>query len=437
MVLFASVFASCNILDVKPYQSIDYNYAITSKKDLTIAINGLYSAFQSSGYYGREFILACDLYADNLRWTGTTVDYNQFFTNNLSANNSIIESIWASIFDAINRANIVLKKTDDIKDLSADESKQYKAEVLFLRSLAYFDLLRMFGGIPLRLEPTTDYTNVAKEKSTVEAVYKQIITDLRYSSQYAKDFSSSVYASKLSSQALLSKVYLYRYYISNNTSDLDSAVYFASGVISTMNIALPPYSSVFTANLSSESIFEIDFNELDNNRLAQYLGPISLAGRNEVRPTDALIGDFSASDTRKPLTILSASDGFYAGKYTDIAKGTDNVYVLRLAEMYLIRAEANTRLQKQIPDIVADIQIITDRAGISLPTFSTYQEIIDEIEFELRLEFAFEAHRWFDLVRLNKVTDFKPNVTDPNKYMFPIPLSEIQANNLCTQNNGY
>jgi hypothetical protein len=129
----------------------------------------------------------------------------------------------------------------------------------------------------------------------------------------------------------------------------------------------------------------------------------------------------------------------YSTKYDDLAKGADNVIVLRLAEMYLIRAEAEARLQGDIDAIRADIDEVRARAHLQATTASTYGTLLTAIEKEHRAEFAFEGHRWFDLVRTGRAVDVLPKVTNINQTLFPVPLSEIITNRDpdMKQNPGY
>lgn len=440
IVLLAIFAGSCELLDVKPQQSIDADMAINSKADLERAINGCYDAFQAVGYYGRNFIIVNDLAADNLNWTGTTVDYRQFEENNLTANNTIIDGIWTAIYSAVNRTNIVYGKVDGVEGLTEDEQNKYKGELLFMRGLAYFDLIRLFGGVPLRTQAVAGPGDVHLARSSASEVYAQIISDLRLAEQW---LSSSVRtparAHKNAATALLAKVYLSRYPLSNLTTDLDSAVFYATEVIQSGFFQLDDFGKLFPANLSAESIFEIDFNLQDFNRLAQYMLPNSLGGRKEVTPAEDFESLFETGDERKAVTILSATDGKYCGKYLDVAGGSDNVYVLRLAEMYLIRAEANNLLNLGAPVVLPDIHTIRYRAGLTAPlSITTQNQLALAIEKERQLEFAFEGHRWHDIVRTNRAIQIKPSVVSVNQYLFPIPLSEMLSNNLIgNQNPGY
>jgi hypothetical protein len=203
---------------------------------------------------------------------------------------------------------------------------------------------------------------------------------------------------------------------------------------------LENYADIFSNDGSAETIFEIDFTELDRNRIAEYNFPKTLNGRREVAPSEDLINAFEPDDSRKMVTIAYDGLNAYANKYNDLSKGADNVIVLRLAEMFLIRAEAEAhKTPGDISLIKADIDTIRGRANLTPTSANTNEELLLAIENERRLEFAFEGQRWFDLVRTGRAMDVKPTVTNINKTLFPIPLAELQTNNSpdMNQNNGY
>jgi hypothetical protein len=125
----------------------------------------------------------------------------------------------------------------------------------------------------------------------------------------------------------------------------------------------------------------------------------------------------------------------YGIKYTDVSEGSDRVIVIRLAEMYLIRAEALAYSNGSIDAIKADIDVVRTRAGLQGTTATDYPSLKLAIEYERRHEFAFEGHRWFDLVRTHRATAVLG--IDEKYTLFPIPLSEMQTNKLMTQNPGY
>jgi hypothetical protein len=158
---------------------------------------------------------------------------------------------------------------------------------------------------------------------------------------------------------------------------------------------------------------------------------------NEFSPSESLLDAYETEDTiRKNASI---AEGDYGYKYRDITNGTDNVIVMRLAEMYLIRAEAEAQLNGNIQVIQDDINAIRNRAGLANTTAASYGDLKNAIEQERRIEFTFEGHRWFDLIRTGKAIETLDKVTSPNQLLFPIPISEINANTNpgMYQNPGY
>ncbi len=245
--------------------------------------------------------------------------------------------------------------------------------------------------------------------------------------------ASKIRASRYAAQALLARVYLYK-------KDYASAITAATDVIDNGGYTLlSNYSDIFSGEETAESIFEVDFTALDRNRIAEYNFPLTLNGRREVEPATDLLNSYNASDERLYASVAYAGTLPYAIKYDDLSTGSDNFIVLRLAEMYLIRAEARAMLSGPADLIRADINAIRNRANLADITTNTYPELISMIESERRLELAFEGHRWFDLVRTGRAVDVLVNVTNTNQTLFPIPLSEILSNTNpgMTQNPGY
>jgi len=166
----------------------------------------------------------------------------------------------------------------------------------------------------------------------------------------------------------------------------------------------------------------------NRNRIAEYNFPKSLNGRREVAPTPEILNAYESGDEREAASIAFEGSLAYAIKYDDLSTGTDNVIVLRLSEMYLIRAEANAKLAQNLSSVQDDINTIRNRADLGDTPAGSYPALLNAIEQERWVEFAFEGHRWFDLVRTDRAMDVLPNVTKLSKTLFPIPLSEIITN---------
>ena len=437
LILFVLATLSCTkMLDVQPTASISADQAIKDKSGVDKAITGAYYSLHDVGNYGRNQVIVEDLAADNLAWTGTTRDYQQVAENLIAADNGIIDGIWTSNYDCINRVNNVLIRIGDI-EMTANERNMYTGDGLFLRALSHYNLLCYFGGIPIKTKPTLDLSTINQSRNSVVEVYVQIINDLLTAEQILPKTRSIGRASAYSAEALLARVYLSAFQYSSDPAMADSAIINAGDVISNGGYTLAPaFNDLYNGN-TTESIFEVIFDAQNYNRLAQYFFPVSLTGRYEVSPTTEFVQSFHATDTTRFVATITFDEKNlpYGIKYKDYTSGTDRVYVLRLAEMYMIRAEARAYSSGNIDDIRNDINILRVRTGLPATTATTYDELKLAIEAERRHEFAFESQRWSDLVRTKRATTVLG--IDEKYTLFPIPLSEMQTNKLMTQNPGY
>lgn len=430
-ILLLIAFSSCEVLDVKPSQSISADEAIKTKTDLNRALNGCYDALQQTSLTRTQLIVG-GLAADNLVWTGTTQDYGQIDNNNITADNLVCEGIWVSIYDGLNRINNVLYAMADVPDLSQEEANNYTGQLKFLRALLHFYGVRLYGGIPVKTEPSLNTEDLDVSRNTVDQVYDAIIADLQEAENLLASGGSSGYASKGAAAALLARVYLYR-------ENYEMAKEKATEVIDNYGYSIDPsYANLFSEQGSDEIIFQVEFDAQDRNRIAEYFFSRTVnGGRKEISPDTLFIATYDEGDLRKDVTIAQADDGPYVIKYNDISGGTDNVIVIRLAEMYLIRAEANAMMDGSVSEIRDDVKVIRERAGLGNVSAYSIGELILAIEAERRTEFAFEGYRWFDLVRTGRAVELIPTVTSTDQTLFPIPQSEMLANPDMTQNPGY
>lgn len=438
LISFVLILASCSkVLDVQPTASISSETALNDKVGIERAVIGSYTALQAAGLYGRNRVIVGDLAADNLKWTGTTYEYYQIENNAVPAGNAIIEGTWIAAYDGLNRVNNVLSALGGIDDLTPEERDKYEGEALFMRALFHFNLLTYFGGVPIKTTPTLDISNVNQARNPSDQVYEQIIADLLLAEAKLPETMPVGRANSFAASALLARVYLTRFQTNGNAADAIAAFDMADKVITEGGYSLvTPYAALFEGS-NSEVIFELVFDAQNKNRLAEYFLPRSLAGRYEVAPSEALIQSYEPADTLR-LAASVATDTLakdYCNKYQELAEGSDAVIVLRLAEMYMIKAEALAYSNGNIVTIQESINAIRSRAGLEPTTAETYDALKLAIENERRHEFAFEGHRWFDLVRTKRATGLLG--IDEDYTYFPIPLSEMQTNNLMEQNHGY
>lgn len=443
IILLAGLLGACDALDVKPYHSIDQEDAITNAKQVESAIMGCYDAIQSDGYYGLNFVIFGDLSSDNMNHVGITVTWAEFDNNNILASNGIVESTWATIYSVLNRVNNVIEKIPGISNDKMSEEAKNKAlaELRFLRALAHYDLMRLFGPVPIR-EATVGSSeeSLNPARNSIAEVLLSVNSDLTFAIDHLPSAIVRGRASRPAAQALKARVALHQYYITNTTSYLDEAIAYATDVINLPTLDIEPsYATLFARVANKESIFEIAYNEQDRNLTARYFAHTSIPGRYEFKPSDAYLNSFDAGDARKNISVAYAGSAPYIIKSSDVSSGTDPVYVFRLAEMYLIRAEAATLLQNETTGILADINKIRQRAGLTPANITSYTGLLIEIENQRKKEFAFEGHRWFDLVRTNRAIEVLEKVTNVNQTLFPIPQAEILSNTNpgMKQNLGY
>lgn len=426
---------ACDVLDVEPQSSIPAAEAFKDKAGIERGINGAYNGLQSLSYYGRTYGIFADLAADNLAHpeNATSANYRDVDNNAILPENETVDGIWTAIYDAINVANNVIAQVPGIPDMSESEKNKALGELYFLRALHHFNLLNYFGAVPVKTRPTVGVNDVNVARDPVETVFAQIISDLEFAASSLPESGTKIRASKWAATALLARVYLYQ-------KNYAAAAAAATQVIESGQFDLPDnYADIFTTEGGAESIFEVDFTAVDRNRIAEYNFPLTLNGRREVAPDPTLLAAYLPEDERFAASIANTGGLSYAIKYDDLSTGADNVIVLRLAEMYLTRAEAVAQQNGDLNAVRNDINQVRFRAGLPGVQGNTQTALLDAIANERRLEFAFEGNRWFDLVRTGRAVDVLPNVNQINQTLFPIPFSEIltNTNSGMYQNPGY
>ncbi len=441
LIALAFTIMSCNkVLDVKPTDSVAAEDAIQNKAGVEHALIGSYHALQATGLYYLNAMVVGDIAADNLTHTGTMMDYSHIENKPIPAENSIVEGMWSGAYNGLNCVNNILVKLPGIEGLTQDEYNQYEGEALYIRGLLHYYLVTYFGGVPIQTQPTLDLSRIEIARNSEAEVYTQIINDLTAAKAKLSKTKVKGRANKYAASALLARVYLSKFQILGDQPSANLAITESSYVIDSAGYTLATdYASLFNPkNNTNESIFEVVFDAQNFTRLAQYYFSRNLSGRYEFAPETELIQSYEPADTlrlKASIAYDTVTKQPYGFKYKDVSGGTDHVYVLRLAEMYLIRAEALAYSNGSIASIQADINIIRKRAGLENTKADNIAALKLAIENERRHEFVFEGQRWPDLVRTKRavaVLGINEKFT-----LFPIPLSEMQTNSLMTQNDGY
>lgn len=440
LLLFAGMtLLSCNkFLDVEPKDSVTDEQTIIDQTSAATALRGTYRRLAADNYYGNLFQTFGYLPGDNIQWTGSQSVIQQFITHNISADNGNLQSVWSAIYATINAANHVITKVPGVEDATFTTAgrNQIVGEAYFIRALSYFDLARTWGNVPVTLTPTLSATDKAGIKNSTQAqVYAQVLNDLNAADSLLllPAAQNPVRANKETVWALKARFYLYQH-------DWVQAETYASKVLADVQYyALQkPYSAFFlpaSTVATKESVFEISFSATYPNTHRNSWQPPANGGTRQWAPNDvfvALVNDATIGGNRNAL-VAKTSAGLWYGNLYYRSPATDPAYVIRIAEVYLIRAEALAQ-QTKLPDALADLDIIRNRAGLLPSTAVSQDDILLAIENERRIEFALEPHRWFDLVRTGRAAAVL-GITNPNKYLFPIPANEITlSNGSLTQN---
>jgi starch-binding outer membrane protein, SusD/RagB family len=262
-------------------------------------------------------------------------------------------------------------------------------------------------------------------------VYARVIQDLEEAAPLLPNSRVQGRATRQAANALLARTYLET---GQNAQARDRATAVINSGLYTL---VPNFRSIWTTKHSQESIFELHFTINTSNSLAFWYFPAALGGRLGFAPTAELFNSFDANDSRRAATIGLSGSQRYGFKYHRVANGDDNVVILRLAEMYLVRAEANARLNADAALVRADINAVRARAGVAPlgAEVSGQAALLTAILQERRWELAFEGHRFFDL-RRHGVAVTRLSIP-ANRLLFPIPQSELDVNENLVQNPGY
>lgn len=413
------------------------------------ALKGIYSLMMTNQSFTKAGIEELTgIASDEFLNYSTRADQIQFFQNSLTSRNSDVLGIfWREPYKYILNANILLEGITKPNQLTPGVIKQIKGEAKFIRAFCHFYLVTLFGPVPYLT--TSDYqVNSIASRMPVSEVLDKIEIDLLDAydlllNDYSLSNGERIQPNKSAAAALLARIYLYK-------GSWDKAEQFSSVVIgnSANYSLLIELNNVFLAN-SQEAIWQLKpvapGVNTPQGQLFILTGPPNSASRR-VSLTQGLVNSFESSDQRKLKWVgtFSNSSGtwYYAKKYKVALSSnlTEYSMILRLAEQYLIRAEARANLNK-LNEAQSDLNAIRSRAGLSNHTSNDKSLILLAIEQERKVElFAEWGHRWLDLKRTGRANDIlgplKSN-WNPTDVLFPIPESERLLNTNLTQNEGY
>ncbi|HTE28104.1 RagB/SusD family nutrient uptake outer membrane protein [Flavitalea sp.] len=442
------------VLDQKPVVDVDESLAITDTRSAAVAVNGLYNELQNGSYYGRNFQICSDVSADIAQSVGTWDFYREMDTYQVTSGNTEVGNMYYRAYRAINQANNIIARVPELTDVSETLKNLYLGQAYFIRGLAFFDLNRLFGGVPgvvgtlglpIVLTPSVKIDESAfPSRPSLQEAYNQIEKDLLQALQLLPETNGDnrSQAVKGTARALLSRYYMY-------VKKFDQTLSYSNLVIADSKYVLnPSFSAIFDNKLTTESIFELNFNASDLSGIRNWYFPSANGGRGDLSAHLNYYNDATADpkDTRgKMFGFDNTSKIYYPTKYK-LAGNLDNIHVIRIAEMYLNRAEAKAQLN-DLPGALIDLNRVHTRAGCDPLVVAGQTAILAAVLQERKLEFAEEGHRFFDLIRTGNAIaklsaiDRKngPNVglTAPGRQVFPIPSFEINSNKNMTQNDAY
>ncbi|SEL39066.1 RagB/SusD domain-containing protein [Aquimarina amphilecti] len=441
VIVLAISFIGCeDNLELAPEQSLLPEVATSNPANLQNILTGIYDEAGQTVSYGGQINLASELLGNDtdLSWNGTFEQPAQLIEKQLVPDNTFVRDYWLNAYEVNNQANIVLANLDVFEDES--ERNRVEGEAKFLRALVYFDLARLFGqsynvgggnsqlAAPIVLEAILNPSDITSpSRSSVEDVYSQVISDLLSAYSLLPD-SNGVFADKYAAQALLARVYLQQ---GNFAGARDAA----NDVLQNSGHSLTAtYDAAFNNDgNSSEDIFAWQITSQDGvNQMNTFWAGQAFGGRSgnpDVSVNSSFFDIFDDANDDRSQFFYTTSGGTATTKWQSQFA---NIPFLRIAEMHLIRAEANFRLTTAIGlDPLAEINALRSRSNAVALGSITLQDVIDERIREL----SFEGFGLHDIKRLEGTVG--PLNYDDDFLVLPVPQRERDANPNLMQNQGY
>jgi hypothetical protein len=496
LAMLVAAFASCrDALIIEPRQSIDANTALTSKDGINAAVVSVYSRFKSARLYGRDLIAIPEALSDNGFATNKSGRLQPEANNVYRAH--FTDALWSTCYNGINQANLILEAVPSVNapGITAADKTSWTAQMQFLRALYYFDMIKVYayipgaivgaqdkGGIPVitkGISSSTDALALLPSRGQIADAYAQIISDL-LAAESALTFPGLGvnFANKAAAQAMLSRVYLYMKDYTNAKKWADACITLAGSRLTNAG----SYVAQWRAATHNESLFQLVFatngeNIGVNESLQTSFSTLTAPGNTTVTggfgdlvPTLSLMNELGITlnggntTTNFSLSVTGLTRGAdvraqlyepgttgrgaskvectkYIGKNGFI--NLDNIPVVRIAEVYLNRAEAMSTPGSPVFNetaALADLNMLVTNRGLTAFTLSG-SALYEEVLRQRRLELAFEGHRFFDLKRLGrdlvKAPHYNTVAFTDIRILAPLPQREIDGNKNLVQNAGY
>lgn len=441
------VFSGCNgFIDLKPIDFPTEETFYADVKGLEGAVIGIYDELQSSDQYGAKFMTLMEVRGDNVKndnsgASGGITYQIEVFTETPA--NSNLSGAWLSLYKTIYRCNLVLQNMEEVQ-MTGEQRTRIAGQASFVRALCYFNLVRLWGEVPIVTKTQTVAEARNNKRASVNEVYARIIEDLTVAKGLPEVWVESERgrATSYAAHALLAKVYLY---MKNYREVVNELTPIVNAINAKQKLALVPMPQTFPNDLktSKDIIFAVQYlkggvgeSVHQNNRYRNNdNGNIISLEQSEFE---------SDADNRKALVAPTGS-GQRPGKFNAPATNNEtsaDFPVMRCAEVMLMYAEAanelaNTPTQDAL-DALNAVRINANLAGKTLTELPTKELFRQAVHKERRLELALECDRWFDIVRTEQMATAFPGIAAYRK-LYPVPQTEIENVNDKTgwQNEGY
>jgi hypothetical protein len=463
-----------------PVNTLNSENVFSTDATAIAAVTGMYTSISNDAFgltSGNGGLITINLLPAlsgddlNLFSTSTNNDFIQVFTNSSKSSNQLNLSLWQKTYTLVYKANAAVEGLDNNSSMSTQVKNQLLGEVYFMRAFCYFNLVNLYEDVPLVL--STNYANTFNlSKKSKSEIYTQIISDLKtaqtlLNDKYVKGDVLTPYVSgaeervrpnKSVATALLARVYLY-------IKDYANAEIQSSFIISNKAVydtvalnnvflknsketiwSIPSVRSGTQSNTAEGSLFlPNSLNLFGPDTKTVYLSPNLMAS---FQTGDKRVTSWTKSIVTAGITYNYPTK-YKIGDYAPPSTTLEYSMIMRLAEQYLIRAEARANLNN-VTGSQDDINVIRKRAGLANTTASTQTALLTAVAQERRSELFTEwGHRWFDLKRTNTIDQVMSIVApqkaiggitgswDTNWKLYPIPVSEIRLDPNLVQNPGY
>lgn len=453
------VLAACNIDDIKPYYQLTDDNTVRDESSAENVLNGIYKQWRSfdTGFFnlhlaaiGIEGVI-----------TGGISGQTGMNVNEVPVDNPYLASIYNIHYKVINQSNFLIEALENNKaeGISDTRKNELLSEAKFNRALAHFRLLTFFGQFydsssPLGIVIQDAFSRdvVAKERNTVAEVYDFIINDLNFATNHGPQYVAHYYGGRVTSEALLSKALLYAKRFEESANHALNVIQNNEGYSLT-----PNYESIFQDTYQSEEVlFALYHNSppeggtaMDQVSRTTFSPMLQQIADESVDGDGDLSGNGTGYDPRFSFAYAQATKGSNQnGKFPfspySANSPRNTQFFMRMAEVYLIYAEAETRKQNgDIPLALESLNEVRRRVSLNDLEITDKETLLNGIRKEKLLELFFEnGEGWFDLIRyhsLGNISAFseKSSLKNVNQFIFPIPLQVLTANNKMTPNPGY